>query len=119
VEKLKLQIPDSMVKLLIDVTLSLFAKGGHDRDETEAAAAIVEKAKGKEYGGMFEVAIESWREEGITIGKEKFREEIRVEERNEGIKDVARNALAKGYSFEEVHGFTGLDMETLSKLKPK
>ena len=115
-----------MTKLLVDVTLSLLTKGGHERDEAEAAAAIVEKAKRKEYGGMFEVAIESIREgreeafqEGITIGKEKFREEVRAEEREEGHKEVARNALAAGFTFDIVQKISGLDMETLRNLRPK
>jgi len=108
VERLRLQIPDDMHKLLVDVTLSLLEKSGYNRNEAEAAAAIVEKADGKEYGGMFEVAIESLREEreeALAEGGEKVREEI------------ARNALVKGYSVEETHDLTGLDMETLNKLK--
>ena len=126
VEKLRLQIPEDMHKLLVDITLSFLDKGGHDRDEAEATASIVEKAKKKEYGGMFEAAIESLREEreeafqeGIMIGKDKFREEIREEVLKEGLEDVARNVLTKGYSFEEIHDLTGLEMETLRKLLPR
>ena len=107
-ERLRLQIPEDMHKLLVDITLSLLDKSGYNRNEAEAAAAIVEKAEGKEYGGMFEVAIESLREEreealaeGWAMGREKEREEI------------ARNALAKGYSAEVVHDLTGLDQETI------
>ena len=130
VEKLRLQIPEDMHKLLVDITLSLLDKGGHDRDEAEAAAAIVEKANRKEYGGMFEAVRESFGEEreeafaeGIMIGKEKYREEVRAEEREEGhredLEDVARNALAEGLTFDCVQKITGLDMETLRKLQPK
>ena len=76
VERLRLQIPKDMHKLLVDVTISLLAKSGYNRDEAEAAAAIVEKAGGKEYGGMFEAAIESLREEreeALAEGMEKER----------------------------------------------
>ena len=125
-EKLRLQIPEDMHKLLVDITLSFLDKGGHDRDEAEAAVSIVEKAKRKEYGGMFEAAIESLREEreeafqeGIIIGKEKFREEVREEVLKEGLEDVARNALAEGLTFDFVQKITGLDMETLRKLLHK
>ena len=54
VERLRLQIPDNMTKLLADVVLSLMYKSGYSRGEAEAAAAIVKKVEGKEYGGMFE-----------------------------------------------------------------
>ena len=111
VEKLRLQIPEDMNKLLVDITLSLLDKGGHDQDEAEAAAAIVEKANRKEYGGMFEAVRESIREgreeafqEGIMIGREKYREE------------VARNALAEGATFDFVQKISGLDIETIKRL---
>jgi len=68
---------------------------------------------------MFEVAIESWLEEGIILGKEKFREEVRAEEREEGHKEVARNALAEGATFDFVQKISGLDMETLKNLQTK
>jgi len=40
-----------------------------------------------------------------------------VRSREEGKKEVARNALDKGYSFEQIHEITGLDMETIANLK--
>ena len=107
VERLRLQIPDDMHKLLVDITLSLLDKSGYNRKEAEAAAAIVEKASGKEYGGMFEVAIESLREE---------REEALAEGMEKGLETAARNALAKGYSAEVAHEITGLDMGTIEGL---
>ncbi|MCL2070368.1 MAG: Rpn family recombination-promoting nuclease/putative transposase [Treponema sp.] len=100
VERLRLQIPDDMIKLLTDVTLSLLDKSGHNRNEAEAVAAIIEKAEGKEYGGMFEAAIESLREEreeawaeGHAEGMEKGREK--------GREDVLR-LLEQGLSAEEI-----------------
>ena len=115
VERLQLQIPEDMHKLLVDITLSLLDKSGYSRNEGEVVAAIVEKAAGKEYGGMFEVAIESLREE---------REEAIAEGRKEGLEkglekgreEVARNALAEGASMEFVQKITGLDIEAIKKL---
>ena len=66
VEKLRLQIPENMSKLLTDVTYSLLGKSGFKRLEAEQVAAIVEKAERKEYGGMFEAMIESM--EGSPAG---------------------------------------------------
>ncbi|MCL2609836.1 MAG: hypothetical protein FWD94_08050 [Treponema sp.] len=36
--------------------------------------------------------------------------------REQGLKETARNALAKGYSPEQVHDITGLDLETIARL---
>ena len=114
VEKLQLQIPEDMRKLLVDVTLSLLNKSRYDRDEGEAATAIAEKAERKEYGGMFEVAIESLKEEreealaeGIAIGLA------------EGKVEIARNAMVKGISLDTIHEITGLEMETLKSIQGK
>ena len=41
----------------------------------------------------------------------------RAEGRAEGVIDTARNALAKGYSVEQVCDITGLDPETIARLK--
>ena len=42
-----------------------------------------------------------------------------VQGRAEGIESTARNALAEGASIEFVRKITGLDMETIARLKPK
>ena len=43
---------------------------------------------------------------------------VRYEEGlEEGLEKVARNALAEGFSVEQVHKITGLDMETIARLK--
>ena len=94
-------------KLLVDITLSLLAKRKFKRIEAEQIAAIVEKAEGKEYGGMFEAVIESMIEE---------REEAWAEGRTEGRIEIARNALEKGIAPDLVHDITGLDMETIQGL---
>ena len=119
VERLQLQIPEDMHKLLVDVTLSLLDKSGYNRIDAEQAASIVEKAEAKEYGGMFEVAIESIieereeaREEGIKIGQERGQVEGRAQSRIE----IARNALAEGATFDFVQKITGLDIATLKSL---
>jgi predicted transposase/invertase (TIGR01784 family) len=107
VERLRLQIPEDMNKLLSDVTLSLLDKGGFGRREAEEAAAISEKGEQKEYGGMYEAVIESIIEE---------REEARADGRAEGLKTAARNALARGIPLELVHEITGLDREAIRNL---
>ena len=107
VEKLRLQIPEDMNKLLVDVTFSLLGKSGYDRVDSERAASILKKAEKKEYGGMFEVAIESIIEE---------REEARAEGRREGLIETARKALAKGATIDFIQDITGLDIETIKKL---
>ena len=114
-EKLRLQIPEDMTKLLVDVTLSLLEKRGFKRIEAEQVAALVEKAKGKEYGGMFEAVIESF-QEGQEEAWAKGLTEGRAEGRTEGQIEIARNALAKGIAPELIHDITGLDMETIQSL---
>ena len=52
----------------------------------------------------FERGIEIGKEEGMEVGKE------------EGMKTVAVNALAKGYSVEQIHELTGLDTKTITGL---
>jgi len=49
---LRLQIPEDMNKLLVDITLSFLDKGGYRGREAERVAAIVKKAEHKEYGGI-------------------------------------------------------------------
>ena len=49
------------------------------------------------------------RQEGLAEG--------RVEGRAEGVINTARNALAKGLSPEQVCDITGLDPETIARLK--
>jgi len=46
----------------------------------------------------------------------KWEKQIRVQEREQGKEEVARNALAKGSSPEFVHEITGLPMETIARL---
>ena len=88
VERLRLQIPSDMNKMLVDIILNLMNKSGYDRNESEAAVAIVEKAEDKEYGGMFEAVIESMIEE-------------RTEGREEGFEYVLE-LIDKGLSAEEI-----------------
>jgi predicted transposase/invertase (TIGR01784 family) len=107
VEKLRLQIPENMNKLLVDITLSLLERG----QEAEQVAAIVEKVKKKEYGGMFEALIESWQE-----GKEQARAEGIAEGRAEYQLEVARKLLANGATSDFVKKITGLEMEIIRNL---
>jgi predicted transposase/invertase (TIGR01784 family) len=43
--------------------------------------------------------------------------EGRQEGRRDGVEQTARNALAKGYTFEQVHDITGLDIQTIKTLQ--
>ena len=54
-----------------------------------------------------EEAKEVWYEEGLEQGRE------------EGRAEIARNALKKGLPIEMIHDITGLDTETINKLKSK
>ena len=110
IEKLRLQIPDNMNKLLLDVTLSLLGKSGLEPWEEEKVALYIEKADKKEYGGMFEAVLES-----IKEGQEEAREEGRLEEKEAS----ARNALNEGLPIEMINRITGLDMEKIRDLSGK
>ena len=118
IEKLSLQIPESLVKLLSDVIQVLLNKSGYDCREIEKYVGYVEKPDGKEYIGMFEAVIES-----IIEGREEARQEGREEGLKEGIaisreqlEAVARNALAEGLPLETICTITGLDIETIKGL---
>ena len=91
-EKLRLQIPEDMNKLLVDVTLSLLENSGYNRWEAEQAASFVAKAERKEYGGMFEAAIES-----IKEGQQEAWDGGRKEERR-----YVLGLLDQGLSAEEI-----------------
>ena len=120
-EKMNLQIPESMRKLLSDVVRILLEKSGVDRQEAREYAGHIENPDGKESGGMFEAVIESiieGREEAREEGREEGREEVRKEAQKEK-RETALNALAEGYPLETIQRFTGLDMETLKSLSGK
>jgi predicted transposase/invertase (TIGR01784 family) len=119
VEKLRLQIPKDMIKLLTDVIRSLMDKGGFGRREAEEAAAIVEMGEREEYGGMFEAVIESIieeREEARAEGMERGRVDGMVKGIEKGLEKAARNLLAKGAAIDYVHEITGLDREAIRNL---
>jgi len=107
-EKLKLQIPEYMSKLLSKVIRVLLDKSGYEPQEALEIAALVESAEKKEYGEMFEAVIESIRE---------GREEAWNGGIEEGIKITARNALAEGLPLNTVQKITGLDIETIKKIQ--
>ena len=106
IEKMNLQIPESMRKLLSDVVRILLEKSGVDRQEAREYAGHIENPDGKESGGMFEAVIES-----ILKRQEEVREE--------GREEIARNAIAEGATLEFVQKITDLDMETLKSLSSK
>ena len=96
---------------MTNITFSLLSKSGYDSLDSERAASILKKAEEKEYGGMFEAAIESIIEE-----REEAREEGREEGLREGLIETARKALAKGATIDFIHAITGLDIETIKSL---
>jgi len=119
VEKLRLQIPENLSKLLTDVTLSLLDKSGFKHLEAAQVSVIVEKADRKEYGGMFEAMIESCKEaqqeaweEGLEIGLEKGREEGR----EKGVYLTALNFKNLGISVEIIAQATGLSAEEIEAM---
>ena len=58
---------------------------------------------------MADWAVEWYIEEALAVRFEEGMEQ--------GIENVARNALAKGYSLEQVCDITGLDPQMIEKLK--
>jgi len=116
-KKLILQIPENLSKLLVDVTLSLLDKSGLSRPEAKRVAAMVDKAGRKEYGGMFEAAIESIKEgqqEAWEEGHHKGREEGLFKGREEGTQEeklrTAANFKKLGVSIEIIAQATGLSV---------
>ena len=111
VEKLSLQIPDSLRMLLGKVIRVLLDKGGVDRQEAEKVAGYVENGEWREKGGMFEAVIESiiearedarkegWeegREEGIAKGLEQGLEQGREQGWEQGRKEGIAKGLEQG-----------------------
>jgi predicted transposase/invertase (TIGR01784 family) len=119
-EKLNLQIPPGMGKLLSDVIRVFLDKSNVDRYEAESFVANIGKTDLKGYKGMFEAAIES-----IKEGREEARKEGIVQGIEQGLEQglekgivlTARNALAKGLPMELIHDITGLDVETIKSLQ--
>jgi len=50
-------------------------------------------------------------------GERKGEMKGRLKGVGEGLETAARNALAKGYTFEQVHEITGLDIKTIEALQ--
>ena len=94
-----------MGRLITDVIRTFMEKNGPV--ETEKVTSLLSMAERKEYGGMFEAALESIRE---------VQEEVRAEGRAEGLETAARNALAEGASLEFVSKITGFDIDTIKAL---
>jgi predicted transposase YdaD len=62
---------------------------------------------------VFNMLITEWNwDDALAVNREEGREEGREEEK----KEIARNALSKGYLPEQVCAITGLDMETIKSL---
>ena len=110
-EKLRLHIPENLIKLLVDVVFCLLGKSGFNRLEAERVAEIVDRAGRKEYGGMFEAVIESYKEaqqealeKGLLMGREEgTQEKLRT----------AANFKKLGVSIEIIAQATGLTVEEI------
>ena len=114
-ERLNLQIPEDMVKLLSDVIRVLLDKSGVNRRIAEKLTGYLEKGNRKEYEGMFEAVIESIieeREEARAVGRKEGLEQGLFQGREE----IARNLLAKGSTPEFIQEVTGLDLATIQEL---
>ena len=73
----------------------------------EKSLALYEMRQKVEWDRASELA--TAKEKGEQRGERRGRQEGRVE--------IARNALAKGYSLEQIHEITGLDLKTIARLK--
>ena len=114
-EKLRLHIPENLSKLLVNVVLCLLDKRGFDRMEARRMAALVDKAGRKEYGGMFEAVIESFKEawdKGLLKGREEGREEGTYTEKLR----TAANLKRLGVSTEVIAQATGLSVKEIEVL---
>ena len=114
-EKLRLHIPKNLSKLIMDVVICLLGKKGFNRLEARQMAAIVDKADKKEYGGMFEAVIESYkeswdkgREEGLLMGRKEGTQEERFR--------TASNFKKLGVSIEIIERSIGLSAEEIEGL---
>jgi predicted transposase/invertase (TIGR01784 family) len=86
--------------------------------EDEANRMIYEarlKAQRDEYSRI-QGALRKGREEGLEKGREEGLEKGREEGLEKGREEIARKALARGMSTEEVSGITGLDFERIRRL---
>ena len=99
-ENLRLQIPENLGKLISDVIRVFLERSKIGREEVEQYLQAVEKADHKEYGGMFEAAIESILEE-----REEARAAGRAEGKAEGVEEQRQEVLdliASGKTLEEI-----------------
>ncbi|MDR1211257.1 MAG: Rpn family recombination-promoting nuclease/putative transposase [Spirochaetaceae bacterium] len=64
----------------------------------------------------YEEGLETGLETGLEKGREEGKLEGREEGKEEGREEIARNALARGLSPEDVSGITGLDLEIVNKI---
>ena len=110
VEKLQLQIPDYLSKLLMDVTFALLDKGGYKRPDAEKIAALIGKSERKEYEGMFEAVIESMKE----AQQEAWEEGVRQEKLQ-----TAANFKKLGVSTDIIMKATGLSPEEIEGMASK
>ena len=110
-EDLRLQIPENLGKLITDVIRVFLERSKIGRQEIEQYLQVVEKTDHKEYGGMFEAAIESILEE---------REEARADGFTQGVEqrtlEIAQAMLSLNLSLETIIAATGLDSKQINNL---
>jgi len=123
VEKLNLQIPENMRKLLADVILVFLEKSGVSRYEAGNLAAYIEKTEDKGNKGMFEAAIESIieareeaRRQGIAIGQKQGISLGQEQGREEASRQIAARLKELGSSLETIIQVTGITAEEIEDL---
>ena len=107
-EKIILQIPQSLRKLLSDVIRVLLDNSGFEQDDIEKITEHVENPEGKEKGRMFEQVVESIKEarkeilnEAVNEAVEKAVNEAVNEARKEWKQDMVK-VLKSGKAREEI-----------------
>ena len=67
---------------------------------------------------LYEMRQKAWWDwnSSINYARREGEEKGKIEGMEQGVKDVARNALAKGLSPEVIHDITGLDLQAIEKL---
>jgi len=124
IEQLRLHIPENLITVITEVVLVFLDKSGFKRLEAERIAAIVEKAGRKEYGGMFEAAIESIKEgqqealeKGLLMGREEGFQLGREEGTQEEKFRTATNLMKLGVSAQIIAQATGLTVEEIEGMQ--
>ena len=116
VDRLKLNIPENLRKLLKDVIAVFLDRAAVPR---EAIAEVLEQIEGSGGKPMFEAAIAKFknaRRDGERDGRRQGLKEGEVKGYQQAQKEMARKMKATGDSVEKIRDITGLSQKTIEGL---